>query len=149
MAQTQNEGSMFIQVRVFFFVFFRIILKRLSVMVGMSTVMEEASYSVMSNTLKPRTQTHRLFVLEPHFIYKSIQISNVFMMKYTGFFFSVRLRFFFRWGHAYLFIYCTSCFPNHFTALMIDTQCTCSHMQPVLRPENVLFILKSRSFNVR
>ena len=57
MAQTQNEGSMFIQVRVFFFAFFRIILKRLTVMVGMSTAMEEASYSVMSNTLKPRTNT--------------------------------------------------------------------------------------------
>ena len=26
-------------------------------MVGMSTAMEEASYSVMSNTLKPRTNT--------------------------------------------------------------------------------------------
>ena len=69
-------------------------------------------------------------------------------MKYTVFFFST-ITVFFCLGHAYLFIYYTSCFQNHFTALMIDTQCTCSHMQPDLRRENVLFILKGRSFNVR
>ena len=35
-------------------------------------------------------QTHGLFVVEPDFIYKSVQISNAFMMKYM-FFFPVRL----------------------------------------------------------
>ena len=52
---------------------------------GMRTAMAKASYGVMSNTLKPLTNAHSVRLVDPHLIYKSVQISNVFMMKYTFF----------------------------------------------------------------
>ena len=53
---------------------------------GMRTAMAKASYGVMSNTLKPLTNAHTVRLVDPHFIYKSVQISNVFIMKYMFFF---------------------------------------------------------------
>lgn len=66
------------------FIFSWINLKGFSVIIGMSTAMAEAAYGVMSNTLN-YLEKHWLFEVDTHFIYKSIQISSVSMMKYMLF----------------------------------------------------------------
>ena len=56
------------------------------------------------------------------FIYKSVQISNVFMMRNMYVFLQCDYSFHdLSLRHAYLSIYYTSCFYNHYTALTMDT----------------------------
>ena len=65
-------------------------MKGFSVMVHMSTAMAGVSYGVMSTTPKPLTNAQTVRG-RPTFLYMSVQISNVFMMKCTVYFFSSTL----------------------------------------------------------